>query len=73
MQQGSRKLLDRVRDAIRLKHDAYSIEKTYVPWIKRFIFFHDLRHPEDMGRAEIEAFLKLLRLSVPASLLPRWQ
>ena len=58
MQQKSKKLLDRVRDAIRLKHYAYSTEKTYVYWIKRFIFFHGLRHPEEMGD-------RRLRLSSP--------
>ncbi len=52
-----KKLLDRVRDAIRLKHYALSTEKTYVSWIKRFILFHDKRHPKDMGVPEIEAFL----------------
>jgi hypothetical protein len=46
-----------VRDAIRLKHYAYSTEQIYVQWIKRFILFHDKRHPEGMGRAEVEAFL----------------
>jgi site-specific recombinase XerD len=52
-----RKLLDRVRDAIRLKHYSYQTEKTYVPWIKRYIFFHGVRHPQEMGGAEITAFL----------------
>ncbi|MEA3334551.1 MAG: integron integrase [Chloroflexota bacterium] len=52
-----RRLLDQVRDLIRLKHYAYSTEKTYVQWIKRFILFHNKRHPRDMGRPEIEAFL----------------
>jgi len=57
MQPAPKKLLDQVRDAIRLKHYAYSTEQAYVQWIKRFILFHDKRHPEEMGRDEIEAFL----------------
>jgi hypothetical protein len=50
-------LLDQLRDAIRLKHYSYSTEKTYVHWAKRFILFHNQRHPAEMGALEIEAFL----------------
>ena len=57
MQPAPKKLLDQVRDAIRLKHYAYSTEQAYVQWIKRFILFHDKRHSEEMGRTEVEAFL----------------
>jgi len=53
----SRKLLDQIRDAIRLKHHSYSTEKTYVHWAKRYILFHNERHPAEMGAAEVEAFL----------------
>ena len=52
-----RKLLDRVRDAVRLKNYSYRTEKAYVNWVKRYILFHQKRHPEEMGRDEIEAFL----------------
>ena len=52
-----RKLLDRVRDMLRVKHYSIRTEKTYVSWIRRFILFHDKRHPEEMGAREIEAFL----------------
>lgn len=52
-----RKLLDVVRDAIRLKHYSIRTEEAYVNWIRRFILFHDKRHPKDMGGPEIEAFL----------------
>ena len=54
------KLLDRVRHAIRLKNYSYSTEKAYVYWIRRFILFHDKRHPETMGGPEIEKFLSYL-------------
>lgn len=55
-----RKLLDQVRDQIRLKNYSYRTEQSYVHWIKRFIFYHDKRHPAQMGRPEIEAFLRHL-------------
>lgn len=60
MQPPPRKLLDQVRDVIRLKHYAYRTEETYVAWIRRYILFHNKRHPKDMGSAEIEAFLSHL-------------
>ena len=55
--QPPKKLLDQVRDAIRLRHYSLRTEDTYVEWIKRYILFHHKRHPKDMGAAEIEAFL----------------
>lgn len=51
------KLLDQVRQKIRLKGYSYQTEKTYVDWIKRFILFHQKRHPSEMGKDEVEAFL----------------
>jgi integron integrase len=51
------KLLDQVRDRLRLKHYSIRTETQYVQWIRRFILFHDKRHPRDMGVAELEAFL----------------
>jgi integron integrase len=54
------KLLDHVRDAIRMRHYSYRTEKAYVHWIKRFIFFHDKRHPQEMAEAEIAQFLSSL-------------
>jgi integron integrase len=57
MQHQPRKLLDQVRHIIRLKHYSLSTEDTYVSWIKRYILFHDKRHPQEMGILEIEAFL----------------
>jgi site-specific recombinase XerD len=55
-----KKLLDQLRDAIRIKHYSYSTEKTYVHWAKRYILFHNKRHPAEMGTPEIEAFLAYL-------------
>ena len=51
------KLLDHMRDIIRLKHLSYRTEEAYLSWVKRFIVFHDKRHPKDMGATEIRAFL----------------
>ena len=51
------KLLNQVRDAIRVKHYSYRTEQAYVGWIKRYIYFHDERHPSEMGAPEVEAFL----------------
>jgi integron integrase len=53
----SPKLLDQVRDKIRAKHYSIRTETTYTDWIKRFILFHDKRHPSAMGGAEVESFL----------------
>jgi len=63
------RLLDQVRDVIRVKHYSIRTEEAYVQWIKRFIFFHGKRHPREMGPREIEAFLTDLavRAKVAAS------
>jgi hypothetical protein len=54
MEPRPKKLLDRVRDAIRVKNYALRTENTYVDWIERFIRFHGLRHPLEMNTPEIE-------------------
>lgn len=51
------RLMDQVRNAIRLKHYSLRTEQTYLHWIKRFIYFHGKRHPRDMGEPEVTAFL----------------
>jgi len=56
----SPKLLDQVRDKIRVKHYSIRTETQYLQWIKRFILFHGKRHPGEMGAAEVEAFLSHL-------------
>lgn len=60
MEPKPKKLLDRVREAIRLKNYSIRTEDTYVDWIERFIRFHKLRHPLEMNVPEIEAFLTWL-------------
>jgi integron integrase len=54
------KLLDRVREAMRLRHASRSTEKSYVGWIRRYIFFHNKRHPAEMGAPEVTSFLSSL-------------
>ncbi len=51
------KLLELVVAKLRVKHYSMRTEKTYVDWIKRYIWHHGKRHPKDMGVAEVEAFL----------------
>ena len=60
MESRPRMLLDVVRETIRLKHYSYRTEVSYINWIKRYLDFHDRRHPREMGGAEIEAFLSYL-------------
>jgi len=55
--QPPKKLLDQVRDVLRLKHYSIRTEQAYTDWIRRYILFHGKRHPKDMGAPEIEAFL----------------
>ena len=51
------KLLDQVRDTIRLKHYSFRTEQIYVDWIRRFILFHNKRHPQEMAEPEVTEFL----------------
>ncbi len=63
------KLLDQVRAVARTKHLSNRTEDTYHNFIKRYILFHDKRHPKEMGADEISAFLTDLAVkgNVPAS------
>ena len=65
--QVKKKLLDIVRDKIRLKHYSISTERTYVHWIKRYILFHNKRHPIEMGKVKIEQFLTWLAVEKKVS------
>lgn len=51
------KLLDQLRQALRVRHYSRRTEQAYGSWAKRYIHFHNLRHPAEMGEAEINAFL----------------
>jgi hypothetical protein len=54
------RLLDRVRQALRARHLSRRTEEAYVAWIRRFIVFHDKRHPAEMGAPEVTKFLTSL-------------
>ena len=69
--QGEPRLLDRVRREIRVRHCSIRTESSYVDWIKRFIIFHDKRHPTEMGASEVTAFLTYL--AVERSVAPSTQ
>jgi integron integrase len=62
-------LLDVVRERIRTRHLSASTEETYVGWIRRYVRFHQLRHPKEMGEKEVGEFLTHLavHLKVAAS------
>lgn len=51
------KLLEQMREVLRLKHLSFRTEEAYLGWVRRFILFHDKRHPKEMGAQEIRAFL----------------
>jgi integron integrase len=61
------KLLDRLREAMRARHYSRRTEEAYVMWVKRFCFFHHLRHPAEMAELEINAFLTHLAVKEKVS------
>jgi len=61
------KLLDRLRDALRSRHYSQRTEQTYCHWVKRFIYFHNLRHPAEMAEPEINAYLTHLAVKEKVS------
>lgn len=70
MEPQPRKLLDQVRDAIRLRHYSIRTEDSYLHWIRRYILFHNKRHPSEMGKPEIEAFLTHLAVEEQVAACP---
>ncbi|MBK6617945.1 MAG: integron integrase [Nitrosomonas sp.] len=54
------KLLDRLRAEIRVRHYSIRTEETYVDWARRFILYHDKKHPKDMGAEQVRDFLNHL-------------
>jgi integron integrase len=61
-EQGSPRLLDQVRELIRIRHYSIRTEQAYLQWIRRFILFHRKRHPLEMGAPEVTAFLSHLAI-----------
>ncbi len=60
MHTGKPKLMDQIKATMRIKHYSLKTEKSYVQWIRRYIFFHKKRHPHEMGALEVEKFLSCL-------------
>jgi integron integrase len=54
------RLIPRLREAMRARRYSLKTEKAYVHWVRRYIFFHKMRHPKDMGPVEVTAFLNHL-------------
>lgn len=66
------RLLDQIRDRICLNHYSRRTEDAYVDWAKRFILYHNKRHPQEMGKQEIEAFLTWLARDRQVSARPHY-
>ena len=60
-------LLSKVRESLRLRHYSIRTEQAYIAWIRRYLLFHDMKHPCQMGRPEIEAFLSHLATDLKVS------
>jgi len=65
--QHSPKLLELFREAMRVRHYSKRTEDTYCTWVRRFVHFHKLRHPKDMGEPQINAFLTHLAVKEKVS------
>lgn len=63
--------LEKVRDLMRVQHSAIRTEEAYTDWIRRFILFHQKRHPADMGEQEVADFLT--HLAVKRNVAPATQ
>ena len=62
-----RKLLDHVRDVLRVNHYSVRTEEAYVGWIRRYILYHNKKHPRDMGALEVELYLTHLAVGEKVS------
>jgi hypothetical protein len=58
------KLLSSVRARLRSRHYARPIEQSYIDWITRYVRFHQMRHPRELGPAGISAFLTHLAVDL---------
>jgi integron integrase len=59
---GKKKLLDQAREVLRRNNYAYRTEQAYLSWIKRYIYYHNLTHPQDLTEKDIESYLTYLAL-----------
>lgn len=60
MPQPPKKLLDQMKDTLRTRHYSYRTEQSYIEWARRYILFHDKRHPAVMDAPEIQDFITYL-------------
>lgn len=61
--QKTMKLEDQIREVMRFKHYSLRTEESYVGWYRQFVRFNSMRHPEEMGGEEVEAFLTYLAVT----------
>ncbi|MDK2126218.1 integron integrase [Parachitinimonas caeni] len=61
------RLLDQMREALRLRHYSLRTEEAYTQWVKRFTLFHGKRHPREMGALEVQSFLTSLAVESKVS------
>jgi len=61
------KLMDQVRNALRTRHYSYATEKSYIQWISRYIYYHNITHPKDLGEEDISRFLTHLAVDKKVS------
>ncbi len=67
------KLLDDVRALLRTRHYSYRTETTYIEWIVKYIRFHEVRHPMEMGAAEVQVFLTCLAVEGKVAAATQYQ
>jgi len=60
-------LIQRYREELQARHYARRTVKTYEQWLRRFLRFHQLRHPRELGSAEVNAFLRHLAVDLEVS------
>jgi hypothetical protein len=66
-------LIQRYREELQTRHYARRTVKTYEQWLRRFLRFHLMRHPREMGSAEVNAFLSDLELEGLVRARTRWR
>ncbi len=58
------KLLDRLADALHRRNYAPALVHAYVEWVRRYIYFHDVRHPAELGMPEVSGYLEYLGVKI---------
>ena len=67
------KLLDQMKNVMRIKHYSLKTEKSYIQWVRRFIYFHNKQHPDEMSALDVQKFLNYLAVeqNISASQIAR--